>query len=1114
MARHTTQTRFLVPTLARSVAGFALSLGILLVLACVSCGRKPAQEAGDEFTRLMSTGKNYLDQGQPAKALPLFTQAVTLQPSHPDARLNLANAFLQLNQPDKALAEAQESLNFDRNSAAATYVAGCAQIRLGKFEAALQSLQVSRDLDDKVAAVHFHMGRAHQELGHLEDAVASFQAAIQLEPNHPVAHYALSQALIRAGRQDEGLKELEAHKKVQESRGGGTIADPGVLEKCKHTLARAPMKIELPEAQGIPVTFADVTAQALGADAAKFHAPMAVLDYNRDDRNSLFVSEEKTGFRLLDNQNGKFSPRGDVFPANPDSSYSQMLVGDLNNDRFEDVIVLGDKASHAFRFATNGVARDVTGAAGLKTLVGSSGGLVDLDFTGKLDLLALRPDGSGVRVLRNLGNMYFKDITSTSGVPATMTGARDLAVEDWNNDDLLDVMVAREGQSPLLMLKQRGGVLVPTNLPPGQLDGTVLAVADINNDSRPDILVASASRVQILLGAVNQFRTVTTTQASPKVIKLVDYDNDGWLDLFVLGDGVQCFRNLGDGKFVDVTVALGLDKLGKTRVDGLLAADLDLDGDTDLAISLAPGGLKILRNDGGNKNKQLKLRLIGNRSNASGLGIHIEAASASFRVHRTVISLPVELGIGQHDKLDSVTARWFDLPYNIVDVKPDPKASLPVFEPVLPTGSCPYLYAWDGEKFRFVSDILGSSPLGLRVTDEIFIDADEREHVALGNDTVLKPREGFYELRVTEELREVLYLDDAKLVVADHPVGTEVHTTDKLRPRKPFPAAELWTVGNRHRLLHARTLSGADCTDLLQDVDGRQVSPERLRVPQLRGLAEHHGVEMEFEPLAADKPLVLVLTGWLRFGGGMANVAASHNPELPFPFPQLEYEKTDGTWAPVNVVAGAPSGKTKTILIDLKGKLPDGTRRLRLSAAFEIHWDRIAMMERLPGQSTTISRYAPASAHLHWRGFSEFAKLPDTQPLTPEYDRTFQKAPWVITPTGWCTRYGQVDELVAQEDNALVLLNGGDEVTLKFAAAGIPPVAPGMQRDFFFYSSGWDKDSDFHVELGWKVDPLPWHGMDDQLYGRQERPAFANDGWIRKYNTRWVQQHTFERAAR
>jgi hypothetical protein len=490
-----------------------------------------------------------------------------------------------------------------------------------------------------------------------------------------------------------------------------------------------------------------------------------------------------------------------------------------------------------------------------------------------------------------------------------------------------------------------------------------------------------------------------------------------------------------------------------------------------------------------------------------------EVSAGGLRAWRTVKRLPIEIGVARHAQVDSVAVRWFDGFINNDEIKVNQCSVLTLDEIEKPTGSCPYLYAWDGQRFRFVTDLLGAAPLGLRVTDTRFVDGDPIEYVGLGGETSFLPRNGYYVLQVTEELREVLYLDEAKLVVVDHPPDTEVHTTGKLRPGKPFPPHELITLHRRQLLLNAVNHEGTDVTTLLHEADSRMVSPTKLRARQLRGLAEPHSVTLDFGRLAAERPLVLALTGWLRFGGGMANVGASHTPDLPFPFPALEVE-ADGLWKRVDVVAGAPVGKTKTILIDLSGKLPSGSRRLRLGTAFEIHWDRIALFEKRDNSETHITTLAPTKTHLHWRGYSEFEPWPWFLPLTPNYTNVKQTADWTITPAGWCTRYGPVDELIAAQDNALVLLNGGDELTLEFSAQSLPPKRAGATRDFFFYSVGWDKDADFHCELGWQVEPLPWHGMDDQLYGKQPRPGFSNDEWIQKYNTRWVGPRTLTKGGR
>ena len=101
------------------------------------------------------------------------------------------------------------------------------------------------------------------------------------------------------------------------------------------------------------------------------------------------------------------------------------------------------------------------------------------------------------------------------------------------------------------------------------------------------------------------------------------------------------------------------------------------------------------------------------------------------------------------------------------------------------------------------------------------------------------------------------------------------------------------TLHRRQPLRRAVNHEGADVTAALQTADRVMVSPTKLRTKQLRGLAEPHSVTLDFGPLDPARPLVLALTGWLRFGGGMANIGAAHTPDLPFPFPTLETEAAE-----------------------------------------------------------------------------------------------------------------------------------------------------------------------------------------------------------------------------
>jgi hypothetical protein len=322
-------------------------------------------------------------------------------------------------------------------------------------------------------------------------------------------------------------------------------------------------------------------------------------------------------------------------------------------------------------------------------------------------------------------------------------------------------------------------------------------------------------------------------------------------------------------------------------------------------------------------------------------------------------------------------------------------------------------------------------------------------------------------------------------------------------PGRPFPPHELWTLRRLAGVASAQRSDNTDLTAALAKIDQQMAGPARLREAQLRGLAEPFTITLDFgAALPSSKELVLELNGWLRFGGGMANIAGSLDPTLPFPFPTLEMELPDGSWKPVDATFGVPAGKTKTILVDLSGKITPNARRLRISTAFELYWDAIYLCEKTGDVSNQTHVLDVVKTQLGWHGYSQHAALPPWLPLTPVYDKIEQTPQWRRTPEGWCTRYGSVDELLAGRDNALVLLNGGDEVALYFPQ--LPPKPQGFAREFFLYVVGWDKDADFHVGQGWQVEPLPFHGMDEQAYGKQTRPAHLDDRWIERYNTRWV----------
>jgi tetratricopeptide (TPR) repeat protein len=1072
---------------------------IAAIALVVGVWRYHRSTAAPTFTQVMTRANGLLEKGDAPAAIALYAEALQLSPTSTDVRLNLVNAYLAAGQPDNAVPVCREVIELDHNGAAAYYLLGCALLRQNQPEAAAAAFQQSWKIEPGVPALDFQMGMAQQQLGQDADAIRDFENVVRAVPDHPSAHFQLSQLYRRAGRADDAARELQEHQRL--SARSPTPITASALERCRYTQPIAPFVLAQPEPRGIPVHFVDDTTAAFGGGVTQTRGPLAIIDYDHDGRLSLLAHDVAAGLVVLDNHGGHFAPLGRPVRVPANAHYRVALAGDVDNDGFDDVIVLGEQDSRLVKFYAHGQIRDATRAAGLEGVKATAGVLADLNFTGNLDLAVVHPAGAGLGLYRNLGNLYFDSNWNDSGLEKAFPNATALTTEDWGNEGLPGLFITRKQGRPEFYAKQRAAAFTPSRLTEQWPAGAVMALGDIDNDLRPEAVISSGGELTFIDWKQSGRPNLPLSGSAVTGLTFVDFDNDGWLDLIAYGPGgLRVWRNAGQGGFVDVTRELGLEKTG--AVEGIVSGDFDADGDTDL-VTWSESGLRLWRNDGGNRNLQLKLRLTGNRSNRSSLGVRVEVAAGDWRTSRTVQRVPLEIGVGQHARLDAIRVHWFDLSTAQVDV-PVTKEGYAISEPTLPSGSCPYLYAWDGKQFTFVTDVLGAAPLGLPVNEKMFVPADPEELLVLGNEARFPVRNGRYEIRLTDELREVLYLDEAHLIAVDHPPGTLVYPTSKMHPGGPFPPHELWTLHPLGTPKQATRSDGLDVTAALAQIDQQMVSPVKLRRPQLRGLAEPFSVTLDFGPLPVTRPLVLALTGWLHFGGGMANIAGSIDPTLPFPFPVLEAELGDGSWQKVNVDVGTPAGKTKTILVDLENKLPAGTRRLRLSMAYEMYWDCAQLCEKAENAAVHRHDLLPDRTDLHWRGYSRYADLPSSLPLTAVYSDVSPTPPWDRTPSGWFTRYGAVGELVAQWDDQQVLLAGGDELALSFDAAKLPPLAPGMQRDFFLHLVGWDKDADFHVEQGWRLEPLPFRGMDDQAYGKQPRPSHLPDAWIKTYNTRWV----------
>ena len=194
---------------------------------------------------------------------------------------------------------------------------------------------------------------------------------------------------------------------------------------------------------------------------------------------------------------------------------------------------------------------------------------------------------------------------------------------------------------------------------------------------------------------------------------------------------------------------------------------------------------------------------------------------------------------------------------------------------------------------------------------------------------------------------------------------------------------------------------------------------------------------------------------------------------------------------------GIPSGKPKTMAVDLTGKFLSASREVRIVTNLCVYWDEIALLEDSAQPAVQLTKLDASSASLGFRGFSKAVIDPNRQqPEQFVYEQVRSVSNWNPTP-GFYTRYGDVKSLVTTIDDRLTIMGSGDELQLEFAAANLPALRPGWSRDFLLLVDGWAKDADANTAFSQSVTPLPFHGM--SAYPYTEREHFPNDAAHAQY---------------
>jgi len=212
--------------------------------------------------------------------------------------------------------------------------------------------------------------------------------------------------------------------------------------------------------------------------------------------------------------------------------------------------------------------------------------------------------------------------------------------------------------------------------------------------------------------------------------------------------------------------------------------------------------------------------------------------------------------------------------------------------------------------------------------------------------------------------------------------------------------------------------------------------------------------------------------------------------------PYVEAQDASGNWKRVVEDMGFPAGLARTMVADLKGKIPAGTRRIRIVTNLKIYWDAIRIDQTGDAKDAHVQVVPLANAQLAFFGYPKEIRLTPASDTMYLWSKRSRTGPYARA-AGNFTRYGDVKTLLRTADDKFVVFGSGEGVKLDFDPSGLKPLPEGWVRDYFFFADGFEKDMDFYAADAFTVEPLPKHGMKPYPYAEGE--AYPEDAEHRKY---------------
>ncbi|MGH9500323.1 MAG: FG-GAP-like repeat-containing protein [Terriglobales bacterium] len=1115
--------------------------GILAACAVLFAASPQKPKNATQAAGLNNLGAAYMNQQLFEKALKAFQDAASLDPKLQIARLNQGIALLNLGKVDAARPLLDEAVKQNAIDPHAWYNLGLLFKNSGDAKAAIEAFRHVTEIDPGDADSWYFLGATYAENRQYPEAMGAFEHALKLNPQHASAEFGLSRAYQQSGDLSRARQHLVRFQYIMQNKLGLPIS-LAYGEQGKYSLAEesplAPEKVP----EQIKVRFVDVTKQVglpITRPAGTGGNPMLRLgtgacwiDYDGDGRIDLFVA----GKGLFHNLGGKFE---DVTRhAGVEINATACAVGDYDNDGAPDLAVTAGTHLRLYHNEKDGTFKDLAENAGLKQEWFQEAPLfTDYDHDGDLDLFVTRFMDEAQRdnkrpspltyafshppnrMWRNNGNGTFADVTKAAGLEGSAPNLAAIGT-DYNNDRAVDLLLTRWRASPVILENPREGRFIqrtPWASDISQFTNAVVAL-DFDHDGWMDYAFTESDAPGISLWRDEEgkgFKRVPLPMSNwAKAWGLVafDYDNDGWVDLVAIGETangkaeVRLFRNLGPSGFKDVSAEVGLSELELDEPRSITVTDFDNDGAADLLITQNLGPAVLLRNEGGNQNHWIRLSLTGLADNKSAIGTKVEVFAGGNRQKFEIAgssgylgqnSLQLTVGLGQAKQADVIRMLWpTGVLQDEVNVPADREHKF--MEIDRRGSSCPTLFVWDGERYKLVGDMLGAGVVGHWVGPGQRNIPRPIEYVKIPRDSI-QEKNGKLSFRFMEPLEEAVYLDQVELLAIDHPADLDVYPNEYFASNPPYPPFKV--VFSRD----ARPPAAAT------DEHGHNLLPDLLahryigdfEVLPFAGFTKMHSLELDLGESYLGGPLWLLMHGEIEYFSATGMYAADQAGLQPIA-PYVEALGANGKWTRVIEDMGFPAGGPRTMTADLTGKLPAGTRRIRISTNLQIYWNDILISRASQDQRVRISSVPLARATLDFHGFP--LKIEGRPPGNVQYIYEQASATGPYTrPAGNYTRYGDVLSLLTALDDRLAVFGSGDEAALDFDPAKLPALPSGWVRDYFYAAHGYEKDMDFYAYDFDHVAPLPFGEMGRYPYPGKEFPLDDEHlKYLLEFNTRYM----------